>query len=168
MVQSKRIMKHIILTALAAVAITTTAMAKLQIETTITIDAPIEVVWAEFANTAAYPDWNPLFQKLEGEWIVGQKLDAVIDGMGFKPKVLVSDLHQELTWRGRVLLPGLFDGTHSFVFTDNGNGTTTLVHKESFRGILVPLMKKKLEVDTKALFEQMNVALKERAETLVR
>jgi hypothetical protein len=39
-----------------------------------------------------------------------------------------------------------------------------LVHREEFRGILVPLLWGSLEVKTKKGFEAMNLALKQRAE----
>ena len=34
--------------------------------------------------------------------------------MTFKPTVLVAEGPKELRWLGRLLLPGMFDGEHSF------------------------------------------------------
>jgi hypothetical protein len=66
---------------------------------------------------------------------------------------------------GRFILPGIFDGEHSFLLIDNGDGTTTFIHKENFRGILVPFMKKQLDNNTRRGFEEMNNKLKELAES---
>jgi len=58
----------------------------------------------------------------------------------------------------------LFDGEHKFELIDNANGTTTLIQSEKFSGILVPLLKKQLDDNTKRGFEAMNEKLKELVE----
>ena len=70
----------------------------------------------------------------------------------------------ELRWRGRLVLPGLFDGEHIFELVDNRNGTTTFVQREKFTGILVSFLTKMLDDNTRRGFEQMNLKLKERCE----
>jgi len=62
------------------------------------------------------------------------------------------------------LFPGLFDGEHKFELIDNNNGTTTFVQSEKFTGILVPLFRKMLDVNTRNGFSLMNEKLKELAE----
>jgi hypothetical protein len=49
---------------------------------------------------------------------------------------------------------------------DNLDGTTTFIQSEKFGGILLPLFKKMLDVNTKEGFESMNKALKDRVESL--
>ncbi len=58
--------------------------------------------------------------------------------------VLSFEPNKELRWLGHLLVTGLFDGEHRFELIDNGNGTTTFRHSETFNGILVPLFKKLL------------------------
>lgn len=84
--------------------------------------------------------------------------------MTFKPKVLVFEPEKEFRWLGHLLFPGLFDGEHIFELTDQGNGTTVLVHMEKFKGILVPLFQKMLDTNTLEGFNAMNRALKLRSE----
>lgn len=84
--------------------------------------------------------------------------------MTFKPKVLTFLKNRELSWLGHLLLPGLFDGEHKFELIDNGKGTTTFIHSERFKGILVPLFKEKLNKNTKNGFIEMNKKLKELTE----
>ena len=84
--------------------------------------------------------------------------------MDFKPTILALEENKELRWLGKLGLSGVFDGEHKFLLIDNGDGTTTLEHSEKFKGILVPFFKKKLNTDTKAGFEEMNLKLKERVE----
>jgi hypothetical protein len=71
---------------------------------------------------------------------------------------------QRFEWLGHLLFPGLFDGKHSFELIAHGDGTTTLVQSEAFRGILVPFLKKMLNGPTTEGFNRMNEAVKQRAE----
>lgn len=145
-----------------------TAMAK-EIKTEIIINATTEKVWAILTDFENYPNWNPFIKYIKGEVKVGNKITARIEppeakGMTFKPKILAFEKNKELRWIGHLLFPGLFDGEHKFELVDNGNGTTTFIQSEKFRGILVPLFKKQLENNTKRGFEVMNNKLKELAE----
>jgi hypothetical protein len=69
----------------------------------------------------------------------------------------------ELTWLGRLLVPRLFDGQHSFVLEPGPDGGTRFTQSELFRGVLVPLMGGLLRSTLRG-FDAMNEALRERAE----
>jgi len=139
----------------------------LELKTSIRIEASPEVVWDILTDFDAYPEWNPFIKKIEGEVALGNKIKAEITDMTFKPKILAFDARQKLEWIGRLGIAGIFDGRHYFILKDNGDGSTTLIHGEHFKGILVPFLKKKLMVETKDNFEAMNQALKVRAEAMV-
>jgi hypothetical protein len=63
------------------------------------------------------------------------------------------------------MLPGLFDGEHIFTMDPLDAGRRTrLVHREEFRGVLVPLFWGSLDTATRQGFEEMNLALKKRVE----
>ncbi|MEA2131661.1 MAG: hypothetical protein QOJ85_4552 [Solirubrobacteraceae bacterium] len=83
--------------------------------------------------------------------------------MTFKPTVLSAEAGRELRWLGRFLVPGLFDGEHSFRLEELAGGRTRLTQAERFRGLLVGPLSGTLE-KTRLGFEQMNRALKQRAE----
>jgi len=143
-------------------------MAK-EIKTQIVINASPEKVWAILTDFNNYGTWNPFIKSISGEVKKGNKITARIEppgakGMTFKPKVLAFDTHKTFRWQGHLLFPGLFDGEHIFELIDNGNGTTTFIQREKFRGILVPLFKKMLDTNTVNGFTQMNEALKVLAE----
>ncbi|OYU96596.1 MAG: polyketide cyclase [Bacteroidetes bacterium B1(2017)] len=143
-------------------------MAK-EIKTSIRIQASPQKVWAILTNFESYPSWNPFIKSIVGPAIVGKKIKARIEppnasGMSFTPTVLVFNTNQEFRWLGHLLIPGLFDGEHSFTLTDNGDGSTTLVQAETFKGILVPLFKSMLDVNTVEGFNLMNQKVKELAE----
>jgi hypothetical protein len=85
--------------------------------------------------------------------------------MTFKPKVLNAEPNRELRWLGHLLFPGLFDGEHSFTIQPLGESRVRFVQREEFKGLLVPLLARSLDNGTRRGFEEMNRALKERAES---
>lgn len=136
------------------------------IKTEIVIKADPEKIWDILTCFQEYPQWNPFIRRIEGE--VGQtnKIHVHLQPpkgskMKFNPVVLSRIEHKELVWKGKLLFKGLFDGTHRFELIDNGDGTTTFIHSESFKGILVGLIDLN---KTKNGFVEMNEKLKELAE----
>jgi len=143
-------------------------MAK-EIKTEILIHATSDKVWNILIDFKNYPNWNPFIKSIKGTAKVGNKILARMEppgakGMTFKPRVLVVDINKEFKWIGHLIIPGLFDGEHTFELIDNGNGTTTFRQNEKFRGILIPFFKKMIEKNTVQGFNTMNMKLKELAE----
>jgi hypothetical protein len=85
--------------------------------------------------------------------------------MTIKPTVLSAEPERKLAWLGRLGgVPKLFDGEHTFAIEPIGPNRVRFTQSERFGGILVPFLRKMLQTSTKAGFEAMNRALKERAE----
>jgi hypothetical protein len=132
------------------------------------IAAPVETVWAELSAVAEYAEWNPFITSFEGELVVGGRAEVRIAPPGgrpmtFRPTITEVEEGTRLEWLGRLLLPGVFDGRHSFRLEAVEPGRTRLTQAEEFSGLLVPLTGKLLE-RTRAGFEAMNEALRLRAE----
>jgi len=141
----------------------------LEIKTEIIINATPEKVWEILTNFDEYPNWNPFIKSIKGQVEVGGEITVRIEppeakAMTFKPKILTFVKNRELSWLGHLLFPGLFDGKHKFELIDNGNGTTTFIQSERFKGVLVPFFKKQLNKNTKNGFKEMNKKIKELAE----
>jgi hypothetical protein len=135
----------------------------------IEIDAPAERVWGLLTDFASYPQWNPFIRQISGKPTRGERLQVRIEPPGgqdvtFKPKVLKAEPNRELRWLGHLLVPGLFDGEHSFTIQPLEENRVRFVQREAFKGLLVPLFARSLETNTQRGFEEMNRALKERAE----
>jgi len=135
----------------------------------IKINARPDKVWQILTNFNDYPQWNPFIISISGEPIIGKKIHATIQpigssGMKFNPKVLQFTTNKELRWIGTLGISRIFDGEHTFKLIDNGDGTTSFLQYERFRGIMVPFAKKMLEVNSLQGFEAMNAKLKELAE----
>ena len=139
------------------------------IETEIEIRASAERVWELLTEFASYPRWNPFVRSIEGELIVGKNLSVFIQppgsrGMRFRPTLLAVSPTRELRWKGKLLLPGLFDGEHYFKLENAPNGGVLFRQGERFTGILVPLFHKSLDRATEQGFIAMNEAVKREAE----
>ena len=142
-----------------------------QLHSEININASVEQVWSVFMDFEKYPEWNPFILSITGEAKKGETIQAILlnpgsSKMKFTPKVLSFDPGREFRWLGHLFFPGLFDGEHYFQFSQNLDGSTRFVQGESFRGILVPLLKNMLNTKTQKGFELMNAALKERVEKM--
>jgi hypothetical protein len=142
---------------------------KKQLYTEIEINASPERVWRILTDFISYPVWNPFIREIRGRAAEGERLRVFLKpsggkGMVFKPTVLKADPKRELRWLGKLLVSGLFDGEHYFVIETLGENRVKFVHGENFRGILVRLFAKSLDTDTLRGFNEMNEALKKRAE----
>jgi hypothetical protein len=140
-----------------------------RLDTSIEIDAKPARVWSVLTDFANYPRWNPFFRAIDGELEVGKTLDIAVEppggrAMKFHPVVLAVEPDRELRWKGKLLIPGLFDGEHWFRLRPSQHGKVVLEHGESFSGILVPRFKPSLDSHTRAGFVAMNEALKREAE----
>ena len=135
------------------------------IHTQIPIYATAEMVWRVLTDLKAYPRWNPFITSAEGEVRKGSRLTVRIappgsKAMTFRPIITAVDPGCELRWRGRLLLPGLFDGEHIFKIQPLDGNRILFVQAENFTGLLVPLVGGKLNAGTRQGFELMNTALK--------
>jgi len=138
------------------------------LETEIHINARPETVWSILTDFATYPQWNPFITHIRGNAAAGETLEIHVSpprgkATAFKSVVLAATENKEFRWIGRFLVSALFEGEHSFILTPHEGGCR-LVQKEQFKGMLVPLMWRSLNRDTRAGFELMNQSLKEWAE----
>ena len=140
-----------------------------ELRTEVEIQASDKRVWQLLTDFASFPQWNPFIRQAKGEAKVGARLEVHLQpsgasGMTFKPIVLKVELNQELRWLGRLLIPGLFDGEHIFTIETLQANRIRFTQREAFTGLLVPLFARSLDTDTRRGFEEMNQALKSRAE----
>lgn len=135
----------------------------------IVIDAPSEVVWQVLVDFGSYPEWNPVEIQARGEAVVGAPFEHTGKLPGREPrtfhaKIIEATPPRALAWKGRIVIPGLFDVRHHFEIDPLGDDRSRLRQFEHFSGVLVPLMRGVLR-DTQAAFELANEAIKQRAES---
>ncbi|MCO6452662.1 MAG: SRPBCC domain-containing protein [Caldilineales bacterium] len=141
-----------------------------ELRTEITIDAPVADVWRVLTDFAAYPDWNPFVRSIEGKLAIGAPLKVLLGASGsrtmtFKPTVTKLKPLEEFRWLGSLFFPGIFDGEHIFELQAKTPETTLFTQREEFNGFLVSLILGRTGADTRRGFEEMNAALKARAES---
>jgi hypothetical protein len=139
-----------------------------QIEEHVEIEAPAETVWAVLADFAAYGEWNPFMEGIDGTLGEGERLRVQLHlpgsrPMTMKPKVIDVVPTRSLRWLGHLGVPGIFDGEHSLAIEPTATGVR-FVQSERFRGVLVPFVWRWIERKTRAGFRLMNDALKARDE----
>ena len=137
------------------------------ISATVDIAAPPDQVWGVLTDLDRYPEWNPFIQSASGRLAEGASLTLRLvpaqgRSMTFRPRVLAVQPGVLLRWIGRLVMPGIFDGTHQFALEDVG-GHTRLTQSETFSGILVPFTAATIS-RTEGDFRALNQALKQRAE----
>jgi hypothetical protein len=140
-----------------------------ELHSEIGIQATPVQVWQILTDFSKYPQWNPFIRRINGEARAGGRIEAFIQpsgvrGQTFKPIVLKAEPNRELRWLGRLLVPGLFDGEHIFIIEPLGAERVRFIQREIFTGMLVPFLTGALDRDTRHGFEEMNQALKDRAE----
>jgi hypothetical protein len=140
------------------------------IATAVEIDAPPDRVWEVLADLPAYAEWNPFIVEAEGRLAVGATLSLRMalpgrEPMTIEPRLLAVEPERELRWKGRILIPGLFDGEHAFVLTPLEGGRTRVDHSERFAGLLLPIAKRMIYAATVQSFHALDAALAKRAES---
>lgn len=141
---------------------------KHKIITRIVIESNVEKVWQELMDFDSYSQWNPFIKSISGKPTESERLKVEVlpvdakKSMVFTPIVQKVENHKYFSWKGDLLVPGIFSGTHTFEIEENRNNVV-FIHKEEFSGLLIPFMKSMLKA-TESGFEKMNKALKDRIE----
>lgn len=141
------------------------------IRSTTEIHAPLEVVWHILTDFAAYPEWNPHIRRIRGRPAQGARIAIDTRPPGgrvivMRPVIIAWDPPHELRWRTRFLAGQLFTGEHGFRLEEMGTKRIRFLQDETLRGLLVPLYASLRLAATRRGFEQVNLALRERAESL--
>ncbi|MFW9914108.1 MAG: SRPBCC family protein [Candidatus Thorarchaeota archaeon] len=140
-----------------------------ELRTEIVINASAEKVWSQLMDFESYPDWNPFVKAINGDQEEGAKLEVDLQpnggrGMTIKPRVTEIQPNERFAWKGKLFVPRLFDGEHIFEIESISEDQVRFIHREQFRGLLMRPILRSVGESTRRGFEEMNQALKERAE----
>ena len=142
--------------------------------TTITVDTIIDAsperVWQVLTDFPGHAVWNPFVTHISGDLSRGGRLRVSVRpehgrGMTFRPRVVHVEPGRGFSWIGRFLVPGLFDGRHSFELQPRSDGRTLFRQSETFSGLFVLMTKGSLD-GTRNGFQAMNEALAARCRHL--
>lgn len=143
---------------------------RVEITATTEVSAPAEQTWAVLADTAAYPQWNPFVRRLDGPLTEGEAIEVDLQAdqsaagsvQTMRPRIVAVDPGRSFTWLGRVGLPGVLDGRHTFSVAPTDGGSR-LVQHEVLSGVLTPFFRTLLTQRTPEAFVALNDALAHRA-----
>lgn len=135
----------------------------------IEINSYPEGVWKILTDFGSYEQWNPFINKIIGQPRQGSKIEIYIETPGgknrkYSPTITKVEEGRELRWFGRSSLPGFLDGEHIFTIEELQPERVRFTQREIFDGLLTWLFAKNLDTDVKQGFQNMNSALKRRAE----
>lgn len=139
-----------------------------EIHTTAVIEAPAFVVWSILTDFPKYPEWNPFILKIDGELEINSKLamemkfanEKIVHGEFL---VMGAEVEREIAWGGK-------NGGNLFVMEQRlaiqplARNRVTFLHTGRFGGDIVLLVARNLHLLLEKQFENMNMALKTRAE----
>ena len=139
-----------------------------EIRTEIEISAQAQKVWDILIDFNRYQEWNPFIQRVSGKAAVGDQIKIWLRTPGgrersYEPSIVKIDPGQELRWLGKSFF---LDGEHVFVVEAMSPEKTRFIQFEIFKGFLARFFGESTEKDIAAGFEQMNQAIKRRAESV--
>jgi hypothetical protein len=137
-----------------------------EIRAEIDIHASANRVWNVLVDFHKYHEWNPFIYRVTGSAIAGAKITINIRTPSgkereYEPTIMSIDNGRELRWMGKAFF---LEGEHSFSLEAIDTGSTRFIQREIFRGPISLFFGKRTDKDISAGFEQMNQALKCRAE----
>lgn len=142
----------------------------MELYTEIEIQATADRVWQHLTNLDDFHLWNPFILSTQAIVRLGEKVQIHVKSaqgkdLNFQTTIIQVEPNHKLSWRGKLIIPGLFDILHSFTIDPVNDNSVRFSQREEFSGLIVPLLAKVLKTKVVHEFELMNQALKVRAES---
>jgi hypothetical protein len=140
-----------------------------EVSAEIEINSYPESVWKILTDFATYDQWNPFINKIVGLPAEGSKIDIYIEtpsgkNRKYSPRITKVEEGRELRWSGKSSLPGLLNAEHIFTIEELRPERVRFIQREVFNGLLTRIFGKGVDIDVRQGFQDMNDALKKRAE----
>jgi hypothetical protein len=140
-----------------------------EVRSEVEINSYPEGVWRILTDFATYDQWNPFINKIIGVPTEGSKIDIHIESPSgknrkYSPRITKVEEGRELRWVGKSSLPGFLNAEHIFTIEELQPGRVRFIQREVFDGLLTRLFRKSVDTDVRQGFQDMNGALKKRAE----
>ncbi|WP_267641404.1 SRPBCC domain-containing protein [Haloarchaeobius amylolyticus] len=140
-----------------------------EVEASVDIDAPPDVVWTVLTDFDRYSEWNPYLTEATGRAVEGETIAVRLAAQGgrsirLEPRLLDVEPGALLRWRAHYLSQRQFDTTNTVELVPREDGTRVVQH-QAFTGLATDRMFGAAAIE--AGIQRMNRALKERTESLV-
>lgn len=141
----------------------------LHVDTSIAVNARIDVVWSTLTAFAAYPEWNAYMLSVVGDAVVGTTLAITTKPTGMDREmaydVTIAELEAPtlMVWEGGVPDRSEFSANHRFELTADGS-VTIVRHHERFTGSKADEVLASISTDLATDFRRFNEALRNESE----
>ena len=130
-----------------------------------------ESVWGILTDFATYEQWNPFINKIVGLPKQGEKVEIYIETPSgkkrrYSPRITKVEEGRELRWFGKSYLPGFLNAEHIFTIEELQPSHVRFIQREVFHGLMTRLFGKGFDNEIRQGFNEMNDALKKRAERI--
>lgn len=142
------------------------------VTTEINISATPEKVWSVLANIEGWKDWSPIIKESSGKAVVNSKLVITMSGKNgkdgeagqtYEPFITNIEDSKNLTWSA-TMGPSFVMTNGKVLELEPTSFGTRLIHKETFSGMMVPLMWGMVQKNVPKMLDSMNEALKKLVE----
>ncbi len=140
------------------------------IKTEIDIAAPKAKVWDILIDVDKWQEWNPTINESKGIANLGSTLSITMmsdvkgkDGPQYNPKIIKLDEPNAFHWRAFLLTGFIFTNDKIIELKETATGTK-VIHSETFKGMMVPIFRSKMEKGVAPILNIMNESLKTLAE----
>jgi len=140
------------------------------VQTEIEISASPEKVWAVLVDIGSWHEWSPIINDSSGDASLSSILSITMrgekeyqDGPKYHPVITRLDAPKVFHWRA-VMMNSIVMTNDKVIELEKTSAGTRLVHKELFKGMVVPLLSNKFDENVPHMLSAMNEALKARVE----
>jgi len=135
----------------------------------IDIDAKPEEIWEVLLDFKSWELWNPFIPLVEGNLQIGEQMRIRVAPPGMKPMIFKPEVYEvkaqeKILWGGNFLRI-LYRGDHAFLLEFISEDKTRFRQIEKFNGPMVLFIDSMIK-KTESGYHQMNLALKERVESI--
>lgn len=140
-----------------------------ELTTKIRISTTPEKAWQTITNLNTWPHWNPIVNKLDGNFELGASLDFVMstskgeDGKKYSAKITDINNNKSFSYVAKMMSKAVFSAERILEVEKTSDGVL-FKQKEVYTGFLAPLFWKKLKEDALPMIESMNQGLKKELE----
>jgi hypothetical protein len=134
-------------------------------DTTSTLQASPDAIWAILTDGPRFTEWDSGVERVEGRIAPGETIkvfSTISPGRAFPATVTEFSPGKKMVWSGGMPL-GLFKGVRTFTLSPQGSGVTRFTMREEFTGPLLPLIWRSMP-DLGPSFERFASGLKKQAE----
>lgn len=143
-----------------------------EISSVIEIDASAEEVWGILTDFNQFSQWNPLIRNfIVSSLKEGEKLEISLKypGASKSTKLFTKINHfkpnSEFGWTEKILVGGLVESTRKIRVVPLKENTCRVYQGETMKGVFSSMVSNDALAQRKKAFDNMNRALKKRAET---